>query len=166
MKLIHSTDMGRDDVSVLYDLFMRNGMEVKIVGDLAPFANDRVDVTFRSTDEKYGDALDVVVMVWLGQTARQELRFRSVLFNRKKRDEIENDDQAWEYICKVADEANQNTDAHGAVSLTNYSGIFVDYSLTLIGGIPEHTIVETAKAVGAGAQGTLQRIQYYFERHR
>lgn len=157
MKLIHSTDMSCDNVSVLYDLFVRNGMEVKGVGDLSA-ANDRVDVKFRSTNEEYGDALDVVVMVWLGQTARQELKFRSVIFNRKKRDELKKDEETWEYICNLADQANQNTGARGAVSLMNVSGIFVDYSLTLIGGIPEHTIVETAKAVGAGAQGMRQLI--------
>ncbi len=149
MNIIKTTDVSYDNINAIKEAFLSYGINAKLRDDLGMGVSDRVDIVFSSPTEEYD--LEVVVMIWVSQEFHEILRFRVVLFNRKERDELKSDD-FWGDIEGTASDINQNASAYGALSLSNMVGITVDYNLTMAGGIPDHTIINSAKKLAIGAQ--------------
>ncbi len=149
MKIIKSSDVSYDDINGIKEAFISNGIKAELRDELGS-ASDRVDIVFPSTDEEY--ELEVVVMIWLSQGNDEVIKYRVTIFDRNKRDELKRDHDLWKDINKTVSNINQNADAYGALSLSSMSGITVDYNLTMAGGIPDHTVINTAREVARGAQ--------------
>jgi len=157
MKIITNNDISYDNVKNLEKIFLSFGLNARLKDDLG-IANDRVDIAFKSTDNEFDFNTEVVVMVWVSSGNHDILKYRSVIFNQKERDNIKAHSELWKNITGIAETTNQNTQAFGTLSLSNVSGIVVDYNLTIAGGILDSTLINSAIAVAQGAQATKMRI--------
>lgn len=155
MNMISSNNVNYDDVLAIEEAFNTHGFSVETPEPVG-MGNARVDVVCPLN--KDGD-LKVVVMVWVSSGDSDMLKFRVVLYNSKKRNEFEKNEDLWNSLIEIAADLNQNAAAYGALSLNNMSGIVIDYNLTMFKGIPAHTIVKTVEEVARGARYAYRRIR-------
>ncbi|MDQ7003362.1 MAG: hypothetical protein Q9N02_11880 [Ghiorsea sp.] len=155
MKLLTSNDIDYDNVQALGQVFLDSGLNA-VAKEPDGFGNARVDITFPSSEDDID--LNIIVMVWVPSRQPDALRFRTVLLDRKERDELKKNDDLWKDILRVANMLNGN--AFGFLSLSNMVGITLDYCLTIEGGIASSTLSNTAKEVAKIAQGAKSTILY------
>ena len=153
METINNADVSYDNVAAIEQVFLKYGMSARsIEGGLA---NDRVDVLFLLDKNGKQDS-NVTVMIW----ARDDiLRFRVVLLERKKRDELRKNSDLWRCLNEAINRLNQNAEAFGTLSLENLSGFTLDYNLTMAGGIPDYLIINSTKEIVNGARLTKSSIE-------
>ncbi len=151
MTVITSSDVTYENVDRLNELFLAVGMKSSSIS--GGFANDRVDVSFPSTEENSN--LDVVVMIWAQGGVQEEghelLEFRVQLFDKKEMANSQKNSALWDDINRRIDMIN--SEAYGFVATSSLLGITLDYTLTMAGGVLDSTIVNSAKNMALKAQG-------------
>jgi hypothetical protein len=153
MRFISCENIDYDNVAALEEVFISNGLSAK-AKDSDGCGNARVDLVFAS--RKYDEDLEVTVMVWVVPRQPELLHFRSVIFDKAKRDSFKKTHVLWKEIEENSEMLNQG--GFGKLSLSNMVGITTDYFLTMEGGIAESTLCNTAKEVSRFAQGVKKMI--------
>ena len=153
MKLITSNDVDYDNVEALGQVFSNCGFNA-VVKEPDGFGNASVELPFSSTEDDID--LKVFVIVWVPSRQPEMLKFRTILFDKKERDELKKKDDLWEEIISTADMINDN--AFGFLSLSNMVGVTLDYSLTMEGGVADSTLCNTVKEISTIAKGAKSTI--------
>lgn len=153
MKIITDNDVDYDNVEALAQIFSDSGLHTITIGSEG-YGNARVEISFPSTMDEID--LNCTVMVWVPSRQPEILQFRVIILDKKERDELKKNNSLWTDIVRDADMLNEN--AFGFLSLSNMSGITLDYSLTIEGGIADSTLINTTKKLAEIAQGAKSNI--------
>lgn len=149
MKIITSNDISYENVEVLCEIFTSEKLHA-VTKAPDGYANARVDITFPST--KDDQDMEVVLIVWVSSAERELLTLRVVLVDRKDRDRLKKNNELWQHIIDFSEEINNGS--FGYLSPSNFIGITLDYTLTIKGGIPDSTLINSAKEIASIAQAT------------
>ena len=142
MKILTSSDIDYDNVEELGKVFSGFGFNT-VSKPSEGFGNARVDLTFISI--VHDVEMKITIMVWVPSRQPEILRFRTILFDNRERDEMKNNSECWDEVFSLVGTTNEN--AFGFLSLSNASGITLDYSLTIEGGIANSPLCNTAKEI-------------------
>ncbi len=126
----------------LLAVFVANGLSARIV-EYAPATAHSTRDAVLSVD--YPEDGSVLVWPEEHETGKQ-LSMRSIVFDRKQRDELPED-----VLLDAAAYLNQNASCFGALSVQGVVGVTVEYLLPFQNGILEETVLLAAERIASGA---------------
>jgi len=144
MNIIYKDDISCEDISVVENIFSEDDIKTETIEAGLACAAVHVHIPFKTKDSNR----DIVVVIWSRGYSRNDiLQFRVVLFDQQQREKLQKNVELWEDLEEEVDELNCCSNMFGSLSLSSIVGIAIDYSLSILGGMPEHAIVNTAREV-------------------